>query len=314
MISETEQVNDTRVLWEFLRKKSRLIILTMLAGALIAILFTFFTPKEYRSTGVVYPPSAPSSENSIDNPNFGYDVEADRLIQIFHSNEIRDSVVRRFDLYNYFEIPKDSEASLDKLVKKYGTCIRFERAPSMCVIITAQTYSPHLSADIVNYLIDVTDKVRERIYKQNIRYSFENAQKDFSGHEHRTDSMRSVLTKELKDNQLSSLLILASNAQLSIDMDKLTSKTNVTALDIGNDIIIYRNMLERLKESEGKLLRLKKILETPVPKMFVIDHAEPRFKKVWPSFFVNAAIGSLVALAILLAILIIRNNSELSKH
>jgi uncharacterized protein involved in exopolysaccharide biosynthesis len=73
-------------------------------------------------------------------------------------------------------------------------------------------------------------------------------------------------------------------------------------------------MLERLKESEGKLLRLKKILETPVPKMFVIDHAEPRFKKVWPSFFVNAAIGSLVALAILLAILIIRNNSELSKH
>lgn len=312
MISETEQQNDTRVLWEFLQKKFRLILFTLLGGAAIATVFTFFIPKEYKSTGVVYPPSAPSAENSIDNPNFGYDVEADRLIQIFNSNEIRDSLTGKFKLYDYFEINRKDPGALDKLIREYRSNIHFERAPSMCVIVSAQTHDPVLSADMVNYLLEVTDKVRERLYKQNLKLSYDIALSDFKSQKHTADSMRNILTGELKENHLSGLLVLASNAQISIDMDKLAAKPGGESLSIGNDIITYRNMLERLKENETKLLRLKKILETPVPKLFVIDRAEPRYKKVSPSYSVNALTGAVVALALVLAFLVIGKSRHAS--
>jgi capsular polysaccharide biosynthesis protein len=82
MLSESEQKSDTLHFWEFIKKNLRLLIIYSIAGGGLSMVVTFFIPKEYTSSGIIYPPSSTSSDNSIDFPNFGYDVEADRLIQI----------------------------------------------------------------------------------------------------------------------------------------------------------------------------------------------------------------------------------------
>ncbi|MCE3229377.1 MAG: hypothetical protein K0S32_3928 [Bacteroidetes bacterium] len=313
MISDSEQQKDTYLLTRFIRKNFKSLALFAIIGAAIGLTTALFIPKEYKSTAIVFPPSAPSVESSIDNPNFGYDVEADRLIQILHSNEVRDSVVKLFDLYSYYELDHQKNENKDELIKKYRSDIRFERTPSMSIVLSAQTRSAELSADILNYIIAVTDKVREKIYKQNLITSFQNAQQEYNEQKIKMDSMQFVLTKKLKDNNLNSLIILASNAQISIDMDKLsTSRGDASGLSIGSDIISFKNVTERLKESEGKLLRLKKILNTPVPKLFVIDHAEPRFKKAFPSYLIFTLAGAVFSVAVLLIILTIKRGSATS--
>lgn len=314
MISEQEQLTDTSLLWRFLKKKFKLILIAGFLGSVLALSFSFFIRKEYKSMGVVFPPSGPSVEASVDNPNFGYDVEADRLIQIFYSNEVRDSVVKKFDLMNYYELDANAKESLDKLIKEYSKNVHFERTPSMSIVLSAQTYSPELSANIINYIIETTDKVREKIYKQNLKTSYDNALSDYNHQKSKVDSAQLLLNKTLKENNLSNLVLLASNAQISVDLAKLTSHENSNSnLTIGSDIIAFKNMLDRMHESEGKLIRLKKILSTPTPKLFVIDHAEPRYKKVWPLYSTNVIAGFVIGSVIMIMVLLILSVRETGK-
>src|SRR5690606_5354954 len=133
MLSEKEQLADTAAFWNFLRKHFKTLLLYGAIGGLGALVITLFIPKEYKSYGIVYPPSSTSIENSIDYPNFGYDVEADRLMQIIESREIREEVIEKFDLVNHFEISKDSPTWHDNLMKKYYKNIKVERTVSMAV-------------------------------------------------------------------------------------------------------------------------------------------------------------------------------------
>jgi len=301
MLSEEEQTSDTAAFKAFLQQHFKLLVIYAVAGGMLGFFITFFIPKEFQSAGNVYAPSTPSIEASIDNPNFGYDVEADRLIQILQSNEVRDSVVKRFGLLSQFDVNRNEPDWLDKLIKLYKRNITFERTPSMSILIKAQTRDPQLSADIVNFLMEITDVIREKLYKQNIKIAYQNALSDFQSQKSKTDSAQNVLISSLKKNNLNSLLLLASNAQISIDMDKLNSlSSNNDNVAIGSDIIVFKNMRDRLNESDIRLTRVKKALTNPIPKLYIIDKAEPRFKKVYPSGLLNSIIGALFSTAILM--------------
>jgi hypothetical protein len=259
---------------------------------------TYFIPNEFCSVGNVFPPAAPSIEYSIENPNFGYDVEADRLIQILLSNQVRDSVTKKFDLLTYYQISKDDRDWLDRLIRKYKKDITFERTPSMSILIKAQTRDPEMAANVVNYIIHITDVLREKLYKQNISIAYKNALTDFEFQKARSDSALKHLLQTLKENKMSSMVLLASNAQISIDMDKLNSSAGDN-LTVGSEMISFKNMRDRYLESEGRVVRFRKALSLPVPTLYVIDKAEPRFKKVFPSYLLNAAAGMVLSCVIL---------------
>jgi capsular polysaccharide biosynthesis protein len=311
MISDTEQTGDTIQLVKFLKKNLKMLFFYAVAGGALAFVLTFFMPKLYKSTGVVYPPSNPSIENSIDNPNFGFDIEADRLIQIFQSNALRDSVTQKFDLLSYYEIKKEDPEYFDKYIKKYKNDITFERSSSMSILISARTKDPELSANIVNYIIGVIDNIRENIYKQNIRMTWEHAEAEYNEQKSKTDSLQKLIMAGLSANNLNSLLLLASNSQISIDLEKLNaSEKNKIDPKLGGEIFAFKNANERFKESESRLIKLKKILTTPVPKLFVIDRAKAHYQKVSPSFLTNILIGSFFALFTIVSILLFKSNFE----
>jgi capsular polysaccharide biosynthesis protein len=311
MLSEKEQQSDASRFWEFVSKNIKVLLLYAIIGGCSALVITFFLPKEYKSYGIVYPPSSTSIENSIDFPNFGYDIEADRLIEILNSSIIRDAVVNKFDLANYYEIDKSDEDWLDQLMKKYYKNIKFERTPSMSILITARTKDANLSADIVNFIISAADELREKIYKKNIIPAYENARLDYELQKHIVDSAEYALTEKLKNNKLSSLLMLTSDAQLSIDIDQLSAvKTLSTGTNIGSDIIAFKSAYEIFKEYKSRFIRVKKTYTNPIPKIFVINYAEPNFKKVSPFFTINIAVGILFSLCVAVAVFLIRHNIE----
>ncbi|MDI1355441.1 MAG: hypothetical protein PSX36_11005 [bacterium] len=311
MLSEKEQVSDATQFWQFLHKHFKQLLIYAIVGALMASIITLFIPKEFKSYGIVYPPSSTSFENSIDFPNFGYDVEADRLMQIFESREIRDSVVKKFELVKYFEIDRESPEWHDELLKKYFKNIKFERTTSMAVLISVRTKDPNLSASIVNYIINSADAFREKLYKKNINTAYENALEEYTTQKLKVDSVEAILVEELKQNKLSSLLMLISDAQISIDIDKLNSLNAATThTAIGGHIIAFKSIYDVLRDSRSRLIRIKKTYTNPIPKIYVINYAEPYFKKVSPSFLVNIAIGILLSLSVAGVILLVKHNRE----
>jgi hypothetical protein len=308
MIDNPVQSSDFRRLLSFIKAHARLFLMCSLTGFAISETITFFIPKEYRSYSVVYAPSSPSVENSIDFPNFGYDVEADRLIQILQSSEIRDSVVARFNLISYYQIDTSDTDWLDRLGRKYYRDIKFERTNSMAVLTTARTKNPRMSAEILNYMIGCADRFRDRLYKKNIATAYDQAIADYTEQKKMVDSAEFSLSNRLRRNKLSSLAILMSDAQLSIAVDKLGSATMPEGeASLGAGIISFKSMYEVLRDYKGRYIRIKKALINPIPRIFVINYAEPSFKKVSPSYTVNGLVGICTGLVICCGILFTRN-------
>ncbi|MES2678429.1 MAG: hypothetical protein V4635_01030 [Bacteroidota bacterium] len=312
MLSEKEQKSDTIHFWTFITKNFRALAFYSFLGGLAAFIITIFVPNEYKSYGVIFPPSSTSIDNSIDFPNFGYDIEADRLIQILQSSEIRNAVTTKFNLVDYFEIDTLDAAWLDELTKKYYKNIKFERTPTMSVLLSARSKDPKMSADIINFIINSADQLREKIYKKNIITAYLNAKADYDSQKRMVDSVEIQLTQKLKQNKLSSLLFLMSDAQISFDMDKLSSvNSSESGAAIGSDIIAFKGMYEVLKEYKNRYIKIKKTYTNPIPKLYVINYSEPNYKKISPSFTINTAIGLLFSLLVATSVLLIKQNSDL---
>jgi hypothetical protein len=56
---------------------------------------------------------------------FGYDVEADRILQLLQSQEIQDSINAKFDLVSYYELDTLDERWRDELRKEFFANINF---------------------------------------------------------------------------------------------------------------------------------------------------------------------------------------------
>src|SRR4051812_26625425 len=98
---------DSLELFGFLFRKRKIIIGAVLSAMVLAIIGTFMIPKKYASYGIVFPVSNNNVESVIDSPTFGYDVEADRMLQLLESDELRDSVTQKFDLLTYYKINRN---------------------------------------------------------------------------------------------------------------------------------------------------------------------------------------------------------------
>ncbi|HQQ93360.1 MAG TPA: Wzz/FepE/Etk N-terminal domain-containing protein [Bacteroidia bacterium] len=297
MISESEQMADLSAIIRFIRKHYKSLLLYSVCGALAGFTLSLFIQKEYTSQAVVFPPSSTSIDNSIEFPNFGYDVEADRLIQILHSQEIRDSVTKRFDLLKVFDIDSTEADWLDKLNKKYFKNIRFERGTSMSVMITAKACDPELAAGMVNYILHLTDRLREKIYKTNINTAYTSALRDYALQRSKLDSAEKRLIADLQSNKLSSLLMMLPDAQIAVDFEKLSaSGISSSNMSLGPEIMAFKEIYELTREFKTRYIKIKKSFDNPIPKLYVINYAEPNYKKVFPSYSLNALLGALSGL------------------
>ena len=243
----------------------------------------------------------------MENPNFGYDIEADRIIQIMQSQVIMDSTTNRFNLITYFDIDIKEIDSRDKLTNNFLKMVKFERTNYMSVSISVKSKNPNMSADIVNYIIDKANELRERIYKQNVLLAYGKAQEELDFQRKISDSIITVVKKDLDKLNLSGLMVLATNGQLNFN-DLNSKQSSIENSNVGINIINYRSQLDRQREIENKLFKIKKTLDNPVPNLYLIDKGVPSFKKVYPSYALNALIAILFSLVI--SIILIVNKSK----
>jgi len=128
------------------------------ATAILAAIFsgpTFITPL-YKSQAILYPANVESySEES----------ETEQMLQIFGSQDITDSVIKKFDLGNHYEIDQDYKYYKTTLYYEYGEKIKISKTPYESVSIVVLDKSPDTAAQIVNSIIDFYDKKVARLHK-----------------------------------------------------------------------------------------------------------------------------------------------------
>ena len=152
-----EKYFDNRNLLRLLIKwKYHLATITILAGVL-AVIFSspwFITPK-YKSNAVVYPSNiTPYSEES----------ETEQMLQFLQSRDIKDSVIRKFNLAEHYEIDSTYEFFYTTLLYEYSQHVSINKTPYESVEIEVLDKDPMIAMEMVNAIIDFYNKKVRRVH------------------------------------------------------------------------------------------------------------------------------------------------------
>lgn len=294
--------------------QKRLVIITIVVLAIIAaIIITSITPKRYKAEAIVYPPDSYTYDHVINNPQFGLEIDADKLIQVFESIEIRDQIIKEFDLIKAYHIDTSNPQWKYHLNQKYYSDISFQRTRYLSVLVSATTEDAELSAKIVNRLLELIDEQNEHIFKSNVKMIVDEYQKKYDEKiqtvNHLLDtiyalsaSSNSSSNNKLHENRLKFLEERQRNTHVfpGDEAVKKLGSINKTQ-EIERLINNYYFQQDKLNWIRGKLEEAKNKLEWSTPRVYKISRAEAMHKKVSPKLSINLL--AFVAFALVLSIM-----------
>lgn len=131
----------------------------VVAAVLLSVLFSspiFITPL-YKSNCMLYPSNiSPYSDES----------ETEQSVQIFQSRDIRDSLVKKFNLARHWGIDSAYKHFESTLVWEYSQKVRVNKTPFGAVEIEIMDHDPIMARDLINAMIDAYNGTIRALHKQ----------------------------------------------------------------------------------------------------------------------------------------------------
>jgi capsular polysaccharide biosynthesis protein len=279
-------------------KNWKFILFTVVGCTLFAGIYSYMLTPRYQAKTSFFIPYNISYDLAVENPQFGYDVEADRLLQILNSEQLKDSVATHFNLVAYYKIDTTKFGWQDQLSEKYNTRVFANRTNAMSIVITAETHDPLFSTEIVKYILSLSQRMRERMLKSNSALAVESFKKEYLKKLTELDSIRNRIIALRKVSSAPSIplvddhIILGNgsssngNSEASVELEILTQK--------------HINEYNRLNELKGKYENALSVMERPVPKFYMLDAPTPFFRKTFPLIGFNISITFIGSLCFML--------------
>lgn len=286
--THTDKIDDdgTQVI-RFIHRNRKFYLFGSIAAIVAGLVLTLLITPKYMSYGVFFPVYNNSIESVVDNPVFGYDVEADRMIQILYAEEVIDSCNAKFKLYERFGIDPNEPEARDLLKKEFLETVNFSRSPYVSIIVSATTPDPQFSSDLVNYILSLCDGMRNRIYKKNIELAYINLKREYQ------------TKKEYLDDLTDSVANLRSQTNVEV-VSMINNQVVLKSSGGGNSRIqtelervinSYLYETKRLNDIAERLDKAKTQFDRPTTKIFVLQQAKPSYYKASPSLIVNLSVS-----------------------
>ncbi|MCK6638632.1 MAG: hypothetical protein L6Q81_01010 [Bacteroidia bacterium] len=286
--THTDKIDDdgTQVI-RFIHRNRKFYLFGSIAAIVAGLVLTLLITPKYMSYGVFFPVYNNSIESVVDNPVFGYDVEADRMIQILYAEEVIDSCNAKFKLYERFGIDPNEPEARDLLKKEFLETVNFSRSPYVSIIVSATTPDPQFSSDLVNYILSLCDGMRNRIYKKNIELAYVNLKREYQ------------TKKEYLDELTDSVANLRSQTNVEV-VSMINNQVVLKSSGGGNSRIqtelervinSYLYETKRLNDIAERLDKAKTQFDRPTTKIFVLQQAKPSYYKASPSLIVNLSVS-----------------------
>lgn len=159
----------------FLIKWRKPLLFTGILSAVFSILVSFLIVPKFKSSVILFPAATNSISSALlgeeqgktyDLLEFGQEEEAEQILQILNSDEIRNSVVKKFNLMQHYGIESSDPYKNTKLLDEYESNITFERTEFMSVRIEVLDPEPQMAADIANFISSMLDTVKTKIQRE----------------------------------------------------------------------------------------------------------------------------------------------------
>lgn len=146
-------------------------VVTLIASAIFSGP-SFITPK-YKSSVIFFPAASNSlskallEENSSSEKNdilaFGEEEQAEQLLQILNSDEIRKTIIEKYQLMQHYNIDATSSYPMTKLNDVYENNISYHRTEYLSVRIDVLDTDAEMAANIANDIAALLDSMKTKM-------------------------------------------------------------------------------------------------------------------------------------------------------
>jgi len=315
----------------FIIKWWKPLLIVAVIAIIASFIFTlpyFITPK-YKSNVVLFPTSTSSISKALISENvgadndvleFGEEEQAEQMLQILHSNLIRDKVIEKYDLLDHYDIDTASKYKKTYLYKEYEGNVKFRRTEYMAVEISVLDTDPQMAADIANDIAELLDSTKNRMQKDRAIKAFQIVQEEYLKLKNEVmemeDSLSVLRAFGVHDYESQSEMI---NRQLAIEIARGNAR-GVRALEdkleilakYGGPYVSIRDALEHEKKQlshiKAKYEEAKVDANEELPHKFVVNNAFKAEKKSYPIRWLIMVVSIISSLLITLIVIIVLEN------
>ncbi len=165
-----EQNFNSGDLIAFLWSKRKVLIIVKAIALVASIGVSLLMTPYYMSRAVVFPTKSNSVDFNSNSRNsvveFGDEADAERLLQVLISPEIRDSLTKKFDLYAHYDIDSNDAHAKYEFQKAYEGNIKFDRTRYNSINIDVYDTDPVIAAEMANDIVRLVDTVMNKMIRQ----------------------------------------------------------------------------------------------------------------------------------------------------
>ncbi|MBQ8223045.1 MAG: hypothetical protein IJZ87_06865 [Bacteroidales bacterium] len=297
--------DNTSLIKVVLKWKWHIATVTILAAILGAVFSgpTFITPK-YKSEAVLYP-------NGLSE--FSDETYTEQMLQVMESQEIMDSVVKKFDLMKHYEIDPNYKYAKTALLGEYHDRVSISKTPYEGVKIKVLDKDPQMACNIVNEIISCYDNVFAQIHKSKKWENVRMFEKQLEQKSAFIDSLRRELAKITQDGDMLNYMYLSKGNSLAYfgeNNDKNAENNVASAITLielisteTEDYSEVRHFYEEeLRQAQGEMT-YSNIVSRP----FVSD------KKAYPVRWVIVALSGIGAFLLSIFVVVALDKIEIKK-
>lgn len=150
------------------------IMIASIAAFIISTTVAFLLAPQYKSVATIFPTRSFSVSkllieqnigNQEDYMQIGDEDDAEKLLQILNSDQLKNVVAEKFNLWQRWKIEKDKYAE-HFLKLKWDNMVRYKRTDFNSIKIEVYDYTANGAAEVANYITDVVDLIKESMTKE----------------------------------------------------------------------------------------------------------------------------------------------------
>jgi len=297
------------------KHKWKILIITSIAIIASVIVSLNITPK-FKSSVILFPKTQVSISNALTNSelintdnhimNFGDEDATEQLLQALYSEDIRLTIIEKFDLLNHYKIDKNGSYPMTKLHSEYNNNIKYKRTQYMAVEINVMDTDAKMAADIANEIASLLDstlnKMQNDVAKKIlivVQTEYINLNKEISSLK---DSLRTIQSYGITNyttqaESLNKAYINALKNGNSTQTQIIQKKINILE-KYGADYLTTTELIkketERLSLLKGKLAEAEVNANQKLPHKFMVAKAYAAEKKSYPVRWLIVAISTIV--------------------
>lgn len=331
----SEDFNSLNILQFIFKWRKTLLIIAVGAFIVSSVVSLTIRPK-YKSTVILFPATTSSiskallSETNFKNDDvlaFGAEEEAEQMLQILNSDEVRSRVSEKYNLMAHYGIDADDKFKRTKLFEEFQSNITFKRTEYMSVKIEVMDIDPDTAALIANDIASLHDSTKIRMQKERAIQALNIVKKEYTDKDAQintmTDSVRMLNSLGLYDYESQSEVTTEQYAIALSKGDQRAVKALEEKLKIiatyGSAYVSLRDNLE-LQRKQLNLLKTKyegakADAEQFLPQKFVVSNAFPAEKKSYPVRWLIVVVSTITTLLMaIIFILLFENYKQFSNN